>query len=59
MTQDQIVHAWKNPSARAALSALPANPAGAIELSETELTETNGGSTTVCFLIISYLVGSK
>ena len=62
MTQDQIVRAWKNPAYRAGLSAtqlraIPANPAGAVELSESELMETSGGSTPTCYLVISLIVG--
>jgi mersacidin/lichenicidin family type 2 lantibiotic len=53
MTHDQVIRAWKNPSFRAGLSAaeqkaLPANPAGVVDLNERELTEVSGGTTVVC-----------
>ncbi len=61
MTQDQVIRAWKDPAFRAGLSttelqALPANPAGMVELSESELTEVSGGSTPICTVIITFLV---
>lgn len=57
---DQAIRSWKNPAFRASLSeteqkALPANPAGMVELGEGELTETKGGTSIPCsvmFLII-------
>jgi mersacidin/lichenicidin family type 2 lantibiotic len=57
MTQDQVIRAWKNPSFRAGLSAaeqkaLPANPAGVVDLNERELTEVSGGTTPLCVGII-------
>lgn len=57
MTQDQVIRAWKNPAYRARLSdtqrnALPANPAGLVELSENELLEVSGGTTAVCVVTV-------
>jgi mersacidin/lichenicidin family type 2 lantibiotic len=53
MTQAQVVRAWKDPEYRSTLSeaqlrALPANPAGLVELNESELMEVNGGTTGPC-----------
>lgn len=49
MNASDIIRAWKDASYRASLSAaqraaLPANPAGMIELSETELEAVVGGA---------------
>ena len=60
MILDQVIRAWKDPAFRAGMSeterqALPANPAGLVELGEGELTETKGGTSIPCsvmFLII-------
>ncbi len=62
MTQDQVIRAWKDPAFRAGLSAtemeaLPANPAGMIELSDGELTEVSGGTTLLCVTILTLLLG--
>ncbi len=62
MTQDQVIRAWKDPAFRAGLSAtelqaLPANPAGMVELSESELTEVSGGTTFPCLTISIFLLG--
>jgi mersacidin/lichenicidin family type 2 lantibiotic len=48
MSQDQIIEAWKNPKYRASLSeaeraALPAHPAGEVDLSDGELEQIAGG----------------
>ncbi len=61
MTQDQVIRAWKDPAFRAGLSAtelqaLPANPAGMVELSESELTEVSGGTTIVCTVVLTILL---
>jgi mersacidin/lichenicidin family type 2 lantibiotic len=57
MTQDQVVRAWRDPAYRSTLSAtelqaLPANPAGLVELSENELMEVNGGTTPGCIITL-------
>lgn len=57
MTQDQVVRAWRDPAYRSRLSptqrqALPANPAGMVELSERELLEVNGGTTGPCAVTV-------
>lgn len=51
MSIETIIRAWKDPSFRSTLSAeqlaaLPANPAGAIELSDEELGGVSGGAET-------------
>lgn len=56
MHQDQIIRAWKEPSFRAgldgqALAALPASPAGSIELSTDDLMDTQGGSVLIAISI--------
>ena len=56
MTQDMVVRAWKDPAYRASLpayeqAALAANPAGLVELSDTELMEVNGGTSIACVII--------
>ena len=48
MSQSKVIRAWKDPAYRNSLSSaeqadLPANPAGAIEIPETELGQTAGG----------------
>jgi mersacidin/lichenicidin family type 2 lantibiotic len=48
MTNENIVRAWKDPAYRNSLSeadrsALPANPAGAIEISDNDLGNVSGG----------------
>ena len=48
MSKSQIIRAWKDPSYRNSLSqaeraALPANPAGAIEISDADLGKVAGG----------------
>jgi mersacidin/lichenicidin family type 2 lantibiotic len=48
MTNESIVRAWKDEGYREGLSAeqravLPANPAGALDLSEAEMAAVNGG----------------
>jgi mersacidin/lichenicidin family type 2 lantibiotic len=58
MSQDQVVRAWRDPAYRSSLSetelrALPANPAGLVELSERELLEVNGGTTLPCVTVIT------
>jgi len=55
-TQDSVIRAWKDPSYRASLgaaewSALPAHPAGLVDLSEAELLEINGGTFNACVAI--------
>ena len=55
MTQDEVIRAWKDPAYRAGLNktdlqAVPANPAGMVELSENELTELSGGTSVPCSL---------
>ena len=57
MTQAQVVRAWKDPEYRSTLSeaqlrALPANPAGLVELDESELMEVSGGTTLPCASLI-------
>jgi mersacidin/lichenicidin family type 2 lantibiotic len=57
VTQDQVIRAWKDPAYRSRLSetelrALPANPAGLVELSESEMMEVSGGTTTVCIVTV-------
>jgi len=49
MSRNNIIRAWKDPDYRkslskAELSVLPANPAGAIELSDEDLRAVAGGS---------------
>jgi mersacidin/lichenicidin family type 2 lantibiotic len=60
MSTANIIRAWKSPAYRNTLSAtelasLPANPAGAIELTEADLGEVSGGIFTlpVCTRICS------
>lgn len=54
MTRNEIVQAWKNPAYRRGLSTeqlaqMPSNPAGAIELSEDDLSSVSGGAShTLC-----------
>ena len=57
MTQQQIVRAWKDPEFRATLSdaerrALPAHPAGLVEMNDGELMEVSGGTTLVCVSVV-------
>jgi len=52
MSSNNIVRAWKNPAYRNSLSeaersALPANPAGSIELSDADLGQVSGGYITI------------
>ena len=52
MSSKNIVRAWKDPAYRNSLSeteraALPANPAGAIELSDADLGQAAGGYFTI------------
>ncbi len=61
MTQQQVVKAWKNPEFRASLSeaqrnALPANPAGLVELNEKELMEVGGGTTLLCVAVATVIL---
>ena len=61
MSQEDIIRAWKNPEYRDSLteeqrSQLPENPAGLIELTETELENVHGGSrqtkdSTICDIV--------
>jgi mersacidin/lichenicidin family type 2 lantibiotic len=56
MTQQQIIRAWKDPEYRASLSAaelraIPAHPAGLVEMSDGELMEVSGGTTLLCVTI--------
>ncbi len=56
MNNDQIIRAWKNPSFRASLNgaeaaALPANPAGSVELTTEDLMDTQGGSVLIAISI--------
>ena len=56
MTQQQIVRAWKDPEYRASLSdaergALPANPAGLVEMSDADMMDVSGGTTVVCVAV--------
>ncbi|MCA9190011.1 MAG: mersacidin/lichenicidin family type 2 lantibiotic [Pirellulaceae bacterium] len=56
MNMSDVIRAWKDPSYRASLSAeqratLPANPAGAIDVTQNELNTIEGGAgsgTLVC-----------
>ncbi len=56
MSNNKIIRAWKDPAYRNSLSeaeraALPANPAGSIEISDTDLGKVAGGlipATAVC-----------
>jgi mersacidin/lichenicidin family type 2 lantibiotic len=48
MSRSKVIRAWKDPAYRNSLSSaeqadLPANPAGAIEIPETQLGQTAGG----------------
>jgi len=48
MSRSNVIRAWKDPAYRNSLSSaeqadLPANPAGAIEISDAELGQTAGG----------------
>ena len=57
MTQQQIIRAWKDPEYRASLSpaelrALPAHPAGLVEMNDGELMEVSGGTTLVCVSVV-------
>ena len=61
MTQQQIIRAWKDPEYRASLSAaelraLPAHPAGLVEMSEGDLMEVSGGTTAACAITVSVIV---
>jgi mersacidin/lichenicidin family type 2 lantibiotic len=56
MAPQDIVKAWKDPSYREVLSAvdlaqLPANPAGAIELDDSQLSDVAGATTWYCFTV--------
>ena len=56
MTNAQVVRAWKDPEYRSSLSAaelraLPAHPAGLVELDEGELMEVSGGTTAPCISV--------
>ncbi len=60
MTQDQVVRAWKDPVFRAGLSntelqAVPANPAGMVELAETEVTGLTGGTGIPCSIMFAII----
>jgi mersacidin/lichenicidin family type 2 lantibiotic len=58
-----ITRAWKDPVYRASLSeqelrALPDNPAGAVELTDSDLSELNGGTTTLpCVTLVTWEAG--
>jgi mersacidin/lichenicidin family type 2 lantibiotic len=59
MSQTHIARAWKDPEYRASLSAeqlavLPANPVGAIELTDADLSQVDGGSLTPATIAISF-----
>jgi mersacidin/lichenicidin family type 2 lantibiotic len=61
MTQQQIIRAWKDPEFRASLSAaersaLPAHPAGLVEMNDGELMEVSGGTTVICVVVVTLLV---
>jgi len=52
MSKDNIIRAWKDPAYRNSLTAserasLPPNPAGAIEISDTDLGKVTGGVDTL------------
>ena len=56
MKNDQIIRAWKDDEYRLslggdALSLLPKNPAGLMELTDDQLMDVDGGSTPICSLI--------
>ena len=61
MSDLDVIRAWKDEVYRNSLSAdeqalLPANPAGAMELTDDELKGVDGGSTPICESIIVSLV---
>ncbi len=61
MTQDTVVRAWKDPVFRSTLNesqlqAVPANPAGMVELGEDEVTGLTGGTSIPCSLWLMALV---
>lgn len=55
MTQDQVVRAWKDPMFRSTLdqAAIPASPAGMVELSENEVTDLTGGTSIPCSIMFA------
>jgi mersacidin/lichenicidin family type 2 lantibiotic len=64
MTQQQIIRAWKDPEYRASLGAaelraLPAHPAGLVEMNDGELMEVSGGTTLICVtVVVSFAVAA-
>jgi mersacidin/lichenicidin family type 2 lantibiotic len=57
MTQQQIIRAWKDPEFRASLSdaertALPAHPAGLVEMNDADMMDVSGGTTVVCVSVV-------
>jgi mersacidin/lichenicidin family type 2 lantibiotic len=59
MSNHNIVRAWKNPAYRNSLSeaeraALPANPAGSIELSDADLGRISGGNLPITYVNTRY-----
>jgi mersacidin/lichenicidin family type 2 lantibiotic len=61
MTQQQIIRAWKDPEFRASLSdaergALPAHPAGLVEMNDADMMEVSGGTTVICVTIVVVLI---
>jgi mersacidin/lichenicidin family type 2 lantibiotic len=61
LMQETTIRAWRDPMFRSTLSteelsSLPTNPAGMVELSDTELMEVSGGSTLLCVTVITVLI---
>ena len=57
MTQQQIIRAWKDPEFRASLSdaertALPAHPAGLVEMNDADMMDVSGGTTAICVSVV-------
>jgi mersacidin/lichenicidin family type 2 lantibiotic len=60
MSNSDVIRAWKDPAYRASLTAgeraaLPANPAGTIDVTETELTGVEGGGSHNLYCINRYV----
>jgi mersacidin/lichenicidin family type 2 lantibiotic len=61
MNKQEVIRAWKDPVYRASLNqnqltALPANPAGLMELSDADLMNVDGAGTPIVVTIILTIV---
>jgi len=61
MSTEHIIRAWRDEEYREALNAeqseiLPESPVGAIDLSEQELAEAEGGTSLFCITVITFTI---